>query len=383
MPVASPFAVSRQACPATKFHEPDDRGEARVTDERNSQSAGSEAAGEAAPAATSARRSHRVGMRDFFARYGLLVVFGAVVLVFKFMNREIFLTQNHVQNVLFLPSSFVPLLVLATALTFVLSMGDFDLSFGSMVGLAGATAVALMVNFDQPWWVAMLVALGIGAAVGFYHGVLIAYAGAPSFVITLASLFILKGIEQLWTNNRAITIPVGDQPFYVDLARNVEWWELRRPIFIGFGIMAVAWIVLDRTEIGRYMYAIGGNPEAARLAGVPVARTRLLGFVIVGLLASLVGILLTAGISSIRLNLGDAFLLDAYAAVFLGAAVFRPGQFSIPGTLVGALFLRVTEIGLLGLTSNAWVNIVKGSILTIGVVLGLNILLRMLRRQFG
>ena len=100
-----------------------------------------------------------------------------------------------------------------------------------------------------------------------------------------------------------------------------------------------------------------------------MARIRLLGFVIVALLASLIGILLTAGISGIRLNLGDAFLLDAYAAVFLGAAVFRPGQFSIPGTIVGALFLRVIEVGLLSLQiSNAWINIAKGVILIFGVL---------------
>ena len=248
-------------------------------------------------------------------------------------------------------------------------MGDFDLSFGSMVGLAGATAVALMVNFDQPWWVAMLAALGVGAAVGLFNGFLISYVGASSFVITLAGLVGLKGVEQLWTQNRSITIPVGAQPFYVDLARNVEFWDLRRPVFIAFAIVAVAWIVLDRTEVGRYMYAIGGNPEAARLAGIPVARVRLLGFVIVALLASLVGLLLTAGISGIRLNLGDAFLLDAYAAVFLGAAVFRPGQFNIPGTIVGALFLRVIEVGLLSLQiSNAWINIAKGVILIFGVL---------------
>ena len=314
-------------------------------------------------------RSSRINVRDFFARYGLLVVFAVVVVIFKALDPEVFLTQNHVQNVLFLPSSFVPLLVLATALTFVLSMGDFDLSFGSMVGLSGATAVALMVNFEQPVWVAMLAALGVGAAVGLFNGFLISYVGASSFVITLAGLVGLKGIEQLWTSNRSITIPVDAQPFYVDLARNVEFWDLRRPVFIAFGIVAAAWIIMDRTEVGRYMYAIGGNTEAARLAGIPVARIRLLGFVIVALLASLIGILLTAGISGIRLNLGDAFLLDAYAAVFLGAAVFRPGQFSIPGTIVGALFLRVIEVGLLALQiSNAWINIAKGVILIFGVL---------------
>ena len=340
-----------------------------MTEHIDSSSGGEESARTSTVAAASSGGSRRIDLRDFLARYGLLVVFAAVVLVFKFLDREVFLTQNHVQNVLFLPSSFVPLLVLATALTFVLSMGDFDLSFGSMVGLSGATAVALMVNFGQPVWVAILAALGVGAAVGLFNGFLISYVGASSFVITLAGLVGLKGIEQLWTSNRSITIPVGDQPFFVDLARNVEFWDLRRPVYIAFAIVAVAWIVMDRTEVGRYMYAIGGNSEAARLAGIPVARVRLLGFVIVALLASLIGILLTAGISGIRLNLGDAFLLDAYAAVFLGAAVFRPGQFSIPGTIVGALFLRVIEVGLLALQiSNAWINITKGVILIFGVL---------------
>ena len=339
-----------------------------MTETLNTDSKGRDAGG-SADGTDFVNALRQIGVQDFLARYGLLVVFGIVVLIFKLLDPEIFLTQDHVQNVLLLPSAFVPLLLLSTALTFVLAMGDFDLSFGSMVGLAGATAVALMVNYHQPVWVAMLVALGVGAAVGLFNGYIISYVGASSFVITLAGLVGLKGIEQLWTSNRSITIPVGDQPFFVDLARNVEWWDMRRPVFIAIGIVIVAWMLLDRTEIGRYMYAIGGNAEAARLAGIPVARIRALGFVIVAVLASLVGLLLTAGISGIRLNLGDAFLLDAYAAVFLGAAVFRPGQFSIPGTVVGALFLRVIEVGLLGLQiSNAWINIAKGVILIFGVL---------------
>lgn len=348
-----------------------------MTDEQDNAIAGSEAAGGGVVAAAAAGSSRRINLRDFLGRYGLLVVFAIVVVVFKFLDREKFLTQSHVQDVLFLPSSFVPLLLLATALTFVLAMGDFDLSFGSMVGLSGATAVALMVNFEQPVWIAILAALGVGAAVGLFNGYVISYLGASSFVITLAGYIGLKGIEQLWTSNRSINIPVGDQPFFVDLARNVEFWDLRRPVYIAFAIVAVAWIIMDRTEMGRYMYAIGGNPEAARLAGIPVARIRALGFVIVALLASLVGLLLTAGNSGIRLNLGDAFLLDAYAAVFVGAAVFRPGQFSIPGTIVGALFLRVIEIGLLALQiSNAWINIAKGVILVFGVLVSQTMLRR-------
>ncbi len=320
-------------------------------------------------------------LRDWTARYGLLVVFAGVVLLFKLLRPEIFLTQIYVQTVLFLPSSFVPLLLLGVALTFVMAMGDFDLSFGSMMGLAAGTAVALMVYHSQPVWVAMLAAFGVAAAAGLLNGLLIAYVGVSSFVITLAGYVGFEGIEQLWTNNRPITIPIaqgggpgeflyGDLAFYVGLGRNVEWWGLGRPVLIAFGIAVAAWVVMDRTELGRYMYAIGGNQEAARLSGIPVARIRALGFLIVALIAALVGILSSGGLAGTRLNLGEPFLLDAYAAVFLGAAVFRPGQFSIPGTIVGALFLRVIDVGLqLMQIRNAWINIAKAVILIIGVLI--------------
>ena len=321
--------------------------------------------------------------KDWIARYGLLIVFAGVLLLFKLLKWEIFLTTEYIRRVIFLPSSFVPLLLLGVALTFVMAMGDFDLSFGSMMGLAGGTAVALMVDYSQPVWVAMLVAFGVAAAGGLVNGLLVAYVGVSSFVITLAGYVGLEGIEQLWTNNRPITIPVdtsvageaqgefiyGDLAFYVGLGRNIEL-GLGRPVWIAFGIAIVAWVVMDRTELGRYMYAIGGNQEAARLSGIPVARIRALGFLIVAIIAALVGILSTGGLAGTRLNLGEAFLLDAYAAVFLGAAVFRPGQFSIPGTVVGALFLRVIDVGLQALQiRNAWINIAKAVILIIGVLI--------------
>lgn len=335
----------------------------------------------------SPNRGTRKGLqwRELLARYGLLIVFAGVILLFKLLRWEIFLTQEYIRRVVFLPSSFVPLLLLGVALTFVMAMGDFDLSFGSMMGLAGGTAVALMVDYSQPVWIAMLVAFGVAAAGGLVNGLLIAYVGVSSFVITLAGYVGLEGIEQLWTNNRPITLPIdtdaaaagetgefiyGDLSFYVGLGRNVELWGLGRPVWIAFGIAIAAWVVMDRTELGRYMYAIGGNQEAARLSGIPVARIRALGFLIVALIAALVGILSTGGLAGTRLNLGEAFLLDAYAAVFLGAAVFRPGQFSIPGTVVGALFLRVIDVGLQAMQiRNAWINIAKAVILIVGVLI--------------
>ena len=156
---------------------------------------------------------------------------------------------------------------------------------------------------------------------------------------------ILFGIETLWTNNRSIS---GlDVQAFLDLDEMKILQNLRLPFFIAMGFFAVVWIMLDRTEIGRYMYAIGGNQEAARLAGIRVRRIRTMGFIVVALAAAIVGLLLSANIGGSRSDLGTSFLLDAYAAVFLGAAVFRPGQFNAPGTLVGVVFLRTVEVGLL------------------------------------
>jgi ribose transport system permease protein len=306
--------------------------------------------------------------RELLARYGLLIVFVLVMIVFKSLQWDVFLTADNLRRTILSPTGFAPLMILASGLTVVLAMGDFDLSFGNMVGLAGGTAVALMVNFDQVWPIAILAALAIGVAVGIANGFFVAHLGASSFVITLATATILLGLETLWTGNRSI---IGvDSGFYLGLDETVVVWQLRTPIFIALGIALLTWLILDKTELGRYMYAIGGNREAARLAGIPVARIRMIGFIFVGVFSAVVGILLTANLGGMRIDLGTPLLLDAYAAVFLGAAVFRPGQFNIPGTILGVCFLRVVEVGLLvQRIENSWINVSKGGILLFGVLL--------------
>lgn len=315
----------------------------------------------------SAAPSRRRG-RDAVARYGLLIVFGVVLIVFKALQWEVFLTPDNITRTILSPTGFAPLMILSGALTVVLAMGDFDLSFGNMVGLAGATAVALMVNFDQNWIVAVLVTVAVAIAVGLANGFFVARLGASSFVVTLAAGVILFGFETLWTDNRSIT--GVDQNAYLALDQTTVVAGLRMPVFIALAITLALWAMLDRTELGRYMYAIGGNREASRLAGLPTIRIRTIGFVIVAVLSAVVGVLLTANFGGTRIDLGTPLLLDAYAAAFLGAAVFRPGQFNIPGTVLGVLFLRVVEVGLLvQQIDNSWINVAKGAILLFGVLL--------------
>lgn len=306
--------------------------------------------------------------RTFVSKYGLLLVFVAVLAFFTAVNGRSFINAATWSRTILSATGFTPLLILAVGLTVVLAMRDFDLSFGNMVGLAGATAVTLMVRDDVHVVVALLVVLLVAVVVGLVNGYLIAHLGASSFIITLATGTILFGIETLWTANRSIT-GVTDG-FYLGLNSTPVIGQLRLPVFIALAVFALAWVVMDRTELGRYVYAVGGNPEAARFSGVPVARLRTLGFVVVALCAALVGVLLTANFGGSRSDLGTGFLLDAYAAAFLGAAVFRPGQFNVPGTLLGVVFLRVVEVGLLQMQiQNSWINIAKGGILVFGVLL--------------
>ncbi len=306
--------------------------------------------------------------RDIVGRYGLLIVYAGLFLFFSIKRTDSFLQVDTWTRTILSPTGFTPLLILSVGLTVVLAMGDFDLSFGNMVGLAGGSAAAFIVNHEVPWALAVLLVLLTAVAVGVANGFFVAYLNASSFVITLAAGTILFGIETLWTNNRSIS---GlDAQGFLDLDETTVLQNLRLPFFIAIGFFLLVWAMLDRTELGRYMYAIGGNPEAARLAGIRVARIRTIGFIVVAISAAIVGILLSANIGGSRSDLGTAFLLDAYAGVFLGAAVFRPGQFNAPGTLVGVIFLRTVEVGLLQMQiDNSWINISKGGILVFGVLL--------------
>jgi ribose transport system permease protein len=140
-------------------------------------------------------------------------------------------------------------------------------------------------------------------------------------------------------------------------------------IWIAAVIAALLWVMLDRTELGRYMYAIGGNPEAARLAGIRTKFLRLLGFVAVGLAAAVVGILISSQSAAYSPSPGTSYLLPAFAAAFLGSAVFRPGEFNIPGTILGVLFLGVIQTGLTMLNLETYViNLVQGAILISAVL---------------
>lgn len=314
-------------------------------------------------AAVQGRQPRSTSFATFASKYGLLGAFLLTILVFSLVRSETFPTGRNVESILTLAA---PSLIIAVGLTVVLVMQDFDLSFGAMIGLAGGAAAAFMAKEGWAWQLAILAVLGLGILAGLLNGYMVAYLGGSSFIITLAMGTVLTGVEFGLTNQD--TIYSGFPADYVKIASN-EFLGLSNQIWIAAVIAIVVWLLLDRSEIGRYMYAIGGNPEAARLSGVRVLPLRVLGFVIVGLAAAIVGILLTSQSASYAPNGGVAYLLPAFAAVFLGAAVFRPGEFNVPGTVVGVLFLGVIQTGLTMLDLETYIiNLVQGGILISAVL---------------
>jgi ribose transport system permease protein len=305
----------------------------------------------------------RISAADLASRYGLLVAFLLTILFFSIARSSVFPTGRNAESIL--TSAAAPL-ILAVGLTVVLVMQDFDLSIGAMVGLAAGAAMNFMVKNGIAWIPAVLLVLAIAVAAGVLNGYMVAFLGGSSFIITLAMGTVLTGVE--FGLSSQDTVYTGFPQSFNDIATG-EIIGLSNLIWIAALVTVIVWLLLDRTEIGRYMYAIGGNSEAARLSGVRVRGLRMLGFVVVALAAAIVGLLLTSQSASYAPNTGISYLLPAFAAVFLGAAVFRPGEFNVPGTLIGVLFLGVIQTGLTMLNLETYlINLVQGGILITAVL---------------
>ncbi|HEU0019515.1 MAG TPA: ABC transporter permease [Thermoleophilaceae bacterium] len=297
------------------------------------------------------------------ARFGVLGVFVLIVLAFAVLETDNFLAGENLKSIL---TQSAALAVVAFGLTVVLVMNEFDLSFGAMAGLSGAVAFTLIGVEGVDWRLAIVLCVLVGVVAGAANGILSAYLGAPSFVITLAVGTILTGIEFTITNQQTLFEGVPDA--YIQIGQG-NFLGLNIQVIVAIVLFVATYLYLEHTEQGRYMHAIGGNPEAAYLTGIAVRRLRLTGFMIMGAAGAIAGILLSAQSANSSPNFGAPLLLPAFAAVFLGSTAFRPGQFNVLGTLLGILFLAVLQNGLTLMdATTAVISIVQGGVLVAAVL---------------
>ncbi|MDJ0378295.1 ABC transporter permease [Cryobacterium sp. PH31-L1] len=308
--------------------------------------------------------------KKFLANNGALV--GLVVLCLAlFIATPDFLTGQNVLNIGIQVSTVA---VLAFGMTFVIVAGGIDLSVGSVAALSAMSSGWMFVSAGLPGWLALVIGLVVGALAGMINGLANAYGKLPSFIATLAMLSVARGLTLVISDGR----PIKTAPEVSFLGGSLG--PVPMPIVILVISALVASFVLNRTVIGRSMYAVGGNAEAARLSGLPVKRILVTVFALAGLFAALAGLLLAGRLDSAQPQAAAGYELDAIAAVVIGGASLSGGLGRISGTLVGALVLVVIRNGLnlLNVTS-FWQQVVIG--LVIALAVGIDVLRRKTRNS--
>lgn len=317
----------------------------------------------APPPPRSAARAHR----DRAPWLRLELLFPLLVLVVLCLGLSLispfFLTQTNLSNLL---GEAAVLAIVAFGVTVVIISGNFDLSVGSGVGLVGMTAAWTMVNTGSAL-LGVLAGLGTGLAIGLVNGVLSSSLMVPSFIATLAVLVIARGAALSITDGTAVTeLPAG----FTDLVSGT-FLGIANEAWIALAFVAVVYVVLHRTRLGVQIFAVGGNPEAARLAGISVNRVRTAAFVISGLAMASAGMVLAGRLNSAQPNAGQLLELYAVAAVVLGGTSLFGGRGSVAWTVVGVLLIAVIQNGLTLESVDANVqNIVLGTVFIAAALTG-------------
>ncbi|WP_445945083.1 ABC transporter permease subunit [Rhizobium sp. CB3060] len=304
----------------------------------------------------------RANLRATMTALGMLPVLVLLTVGFHLMTGR-FISVNNLSIVMQQASINT---VLAAGMTFVILTGGIDLSVGSI--LAAAAMVGVIVSLVPD--IAMLgipAALAVGLVCGIANGAIIAGLRLPPFIVTLGSLTAIRGLARLLGNDTTVFNP--DLPF--DFIGNGTLFGIPWLAVIALLTIVISWFVLKRTVLGTWIYAIGGNAEAARLTGIKVPLVLLFVYATSGLLAGLGGVMSAARLYAANgQQLGQAYELDAIAAVILGGTSFVGGVGSIWGTLVGALIIAVLSNGLILVgVSDIWQYIIKGLVIVIAVAL--------------
>ena len=203
-------------------------------------------------------------------------------------------------------------------------------------------AAALMVDFGMPIWLAAVLTLLGGVLIGLLNGFFVAYVGIPDFICTLATGYLISGLNQAYTKGH----PISGLPDGFKIFGNTNWFGIPSMIFIMAFWLLIIWVVLSKTRFGRHTYAIGGNKEAALMSGVDVKFNSMLGFVFCGIGMALTALVMTSRMGSAHVTAGDAYQLQAIATVYLGATAFKEGEPNLLGTVLGALILGVLKNGM-------------------------------------
>ena len=306
-----------------------------------------------------------MAVKVFLAHYGrqfgtLLGLIGLSIVLW--IMTPYFLTVSNLLNVAQQTSINA---IIAVGMTFVIITAGIDLSVGSLVAFSGVV-LASVLQAGVPLPIAILVGLGVGLFCGMINGLLITLGRIPPFISTLGMMSVARGAALLYTKGRPVS---GFSENFRYLATG-EIFHIPVPVIIMGVVYIIAHFVLNRTKLGRYAYAIGGNEEAAILSGINVKLYKTMVYALCGMLSGLAALILTARLNSAQPIAGNMYELDAIAATVIGGTSLMGGEGTVLGTLIGALIMGVLRNGLNLLGVSSFIQqIVIGSVIIIAVLL--------------
>lgn len=273
-----------------------------------------------------------------------------------------FLTVNNILNVLRQVSINT---IIASGLTMIILTGGIDLSVGSVLALSAALMGGMAAGGLHPI-LAVAVGLAVGAGLGLVNGLIITRGRVAPFVATLATMTVARGLTLVYTEGR----PVTGLPASLRAMGTAYIGPIPVPIIIMALVVGLVYLMLAHMPFGRFLYAVGSNEEAARFAGIPVQRTKVLAYVLGGLASALAGVILTGRLNSAQPTAGAGFELDAIAAVVLGGTSLSGGQGGVMGTVIGALIIGILDNGLNLLNvSSFYQQVAKGGVILLAVLI--------------
>ncbi|MBC2851761.1 ribose ABC transporter permease [Cetobacterium sp. 8H] len=313
---------------------------------------------------TKMNKKKEFNVGKMYEKYGLVLILMLISGFFGAINGNFFSLYN-IQNI-FKQSSINGLI--AFGMTFVILIGCIDLSVGSILAFVGYIAGILLVNYQLPIVVVLPVALLLGMILGVINGVLVSKVKLQPFIATLVTMTIYRGVTLILSNGLPIR-NINKASEVMKFINRGEIVNLPISMIIYLVVFVILWFILDKTLFGKYLYATGGNEEAARLSAVPVTKIKLSAYAISGFLSALAAILYISRYNSIYPNAGQGAELDAIAAVVIGGTSMSGGKGKIVGTLIGALIIGILNNGLnlLGVSS-FYQEVIKGIVILIAVV---------------
>ena len=313
-------------------------------------------------AATASARPRLGGRLSEVRNLGLVGVLVILAIVGVATTDGQFLTRSNILNIL-VSASIIG--VVTVGMTFVIIGGGIDLSVGALVALSSVWATTLA---TQSYGAAVMVlcALLVGIGAGLVNGVLIAYGRLVPFIVTLAMLVSARGLAQSLSDRRTQLVTVES----INDIATTDLLGIPLLVYLFAAVIVVGWLVLNRTTFGRRTFAVGGNPEAARLAGIDVRRQTALLYVVSGLCCGIAAVMIMARTTTGSSTHGDLYELDAIAAVIIGGTLLTGGRGTLIGSILGVLvFTTITNLFVLNNLPTEVQNIAKGLIIVAAVLL--------------